>query len=531
MEAAAREVDSGQQCADALVASRARILTAEAEQAVLVAAWADLHGAPDDPEAVVARLSATVLPGTEVFRRFGGSGTPEVGEFAAAELGVLLGTSTAAAATLIADVMDLRHRLPLLWKAVRSGSVRVWQAREAAKKTRAAALTREQSRGVDAATTPYLSSLPWGRWLGVLDANIIAADPAAAQECRTAAASARFVETGQCDEFGLRTVIARANAGDAIWFVAMCDRIARILEAEGDTDPVGARRSKALRILANPAEAFELLASHRDDEPSYEPSEYGEPREPGESGEPGRSSEAGSGDGTVGAPCATCGRSGETVLSGDLTAFRKVAEIEPAQLLPGAVLYLHVSHESFLAALAGRAEGVGRMEGIGPVTVEQVQEFLSHAHVTLTPVIDLDEGQPVDGYEVPDRMHEQLHLRSPATAFPYTPSLSRRADSDHTVPYLSLDRGGPLGQTRISNLGRLLRYHHRVKTHGHGWVHRQPRPGVHLWRTPHGYWCRVDHTGTHFLGKHPPAELTGTPAEPTESPVERAFAQLLHTAA
>ncbi len=510
MEEAAREVDSGQQCADALVASRARILTAEAEQFVLVAAWADLHGAPDDPEAVVARLSATVLPGTEVFRRFGGPGTPEVGEFAVAELGVLLGTSTAAAATLIADAMDLRHRLPLLWQEVRSGSVRVWQAREAAKKTRAAGLTREQSRGVDAATTPYLSSLPWGRWLGVLEANIIAADPAAAQERRKAAASARFVETGQCDEFGLRTVIARANAGDAIWFVAMCDRIAQILEAEGDTDPVGARRSKALRILANPAEAFELLASHADDQSPAE--SQAEPVEP--ESEP------------------------TTPMTGDPTVFETVAAIDPSKLLPGAVLYLHVSHESFLAALAGRAEGVGRMEGIGPVTVEQVQEFLSHAHVTLTPVIDLDEDQPVDGYEVPDRMHEQLHLRSPATAFPYTPSLSRRADSDHTVPFLSPDRGGPLGQTRISNLGRLLRYHHRVKTHGHGWVHRQPRPGVHLWRTPHGYWCRVDHTGTHFLGKHPPAELTGTPAEltgtPAElagSPVERAFAQLLHTAA
>jgi hypothetical protein len=26
---------------------------------------------------------------------------------------------------------------------------------------------------------------------------------------------------------------------------------------------------------------------------------------------------------------------------------------------------------------------------------------------------------------------------------------------------------------------------------------------VYLWRTPHGYWFRVDHHGTHPLGKHP----------------------------
>jgi hypothetical protein len=26
---------------------------------------------------------------------------------------------------------------------------------------------------------------------------------------------------------------------------------------------------------------------------------------------------------------------------------------------------------------------------------------------------------------------------------------------------------------------------------------------VHLWRSPHGHWYRVDHTGTHRLGKQP----------------------------
>jgi hypothetical protein len=33
--------------------------------------------------------------------------------------------------------------------------------------------------------------------------------------------------------------------------------------------------------------------------------------------------------------------------------------------------------------------------------------------------------------------------------------------------------------------------------------HRQPKLGVHLWRTRTGYWYRVDHIGTHPLGKHP----------------------------
>ena len=56
-------------------------------------------------------------------------------------------------------------------------------------------------------------------------------------------------------------------------------------------------------------------------------------------------------------------------------------------------------------------------------------------------------------------------------------------------------------QTRIGNLGKLTRFEHRTKTHGPGWRHRQPEPGVHVWRTPHGYRFRVDATGTHFLGR------------------------------
>ncbi|HET7682310.1 MAG TPA: hypothetical protein VFK34_01425, partial [Marmoricola sp.] len=53
----------------------------------------------------------------------------------------------------------------------------------------------------------------------------------------------------------------------------------------------------------------------------------------------------------------------------------------------------------------------------------------------------------------------------------------------------------------------LTRRQHRVKTFARGWIHHQPTPGVHLWRTRYGYWYRQDHTGTQPLGKHP----AGTP--------------------
>ena len=56
----------------------------------------------------------------------------------------------------------------------------------------------------------------------------------------------------------------------------------------------------------------------------------------------------------------------------------------------------------------------------------------------------------------------------------------------------------------------MTRFGHRVKTHGRGWRHHQPVPGVYLWRTPHGYWCRVDQHGTHPLD-HSPATARPTP--------------------
>jgi hypothetical protein len=205
-------------------------------------------------------------------------------------------------------------------------------------------------------------------------------------------------------------------------------------------------------------------------------------------------------------------------MSGDPVAFVKaLATIDPKKLLPAATVYVHISRESFDAALEGKSLGVGRMEGVGPVTIGQVREFLAHTNVTVRPVIDLETDHPVDGYEVPDRLRDLMHLRVPASVFPWSGTLSRRMDLDHTVPYVSPDTGGPPGQTRVANLGPMSRYAHRVKTHGRGWRHHQPVPGVFLWRTPHGYWFRTDHTGTHPLGKQPTDDqLAGHPSMPRD---------------
>ena len=50
------------------------------------------------------------------------------------------------------------------------------------------------------------------------------------------------------------------------------------------------------------------------------------------------------------------------------------------------------------------------MEGIGPVTLPRIRDWLSHSRVTVKPVIDLNNQTPVDSYEIPDRIREAIHL-------------------------------------------------------------------------------------------------------------------------
>ena len=104
------------------------LITAETRRLQLAAHWADLH--PGD--AVVESR----LPGAEHPVRLGGDGTPTVADFAPAELACVLRLSDGAAAKLIGDALDLRHRLPLIWTAALAGQAPAYQARHIASATR-----------------------------------------------------------------------------------------------------------------------------------------------------------------------------------------------------------------------------------------------------------------------------------------------------------------------------------------------------------------------------------------------------------
>ena len=249
-----------------------KVLEQECALVELAAHWADLNHPDSQPPL------AKPLPGAEQGRQLGGQGTPEVLEFAAAELGARMETTVGSARALLADALDLRHRLPELWQLILGGRVASWRARKVAQATRH--LSRDAAMHVDAAVAPSIVGLPWARFEALLTAKIIEADPKAAEEQAKIWEAERFVRAGRTSQSGLKLLIAKANAGDVIWFMATVNRIAEILRLQGDMDSADVRRSKAIGILAQPALALQLLWEFRNEQrPAAEPQQPDEPIE------------------------------------------------------------------------------------------------------------------------------------------------------------------------------------------------------------------------------------------------------------
>jgi hypothetical protein len=329
------------------------------------------------------------LPGREQAVRYGGAGTPRVAEFAAAELGARLGISTFAGRALIADGLDLVHRLPRLWARVQALEVPARFARLVARQTRD--LTCEQADHVDERVAEFADGrLSWTRFETLVEAVIKAADPETAAQREAEAAAAQFASASRSDEHGMRGFYVRAPFAVIARLDATVAYVAEALTAFGDADGLDARRVKAILLLANPAQAAELLAAYAEwkdrpadpDEPATEPDRTG-PK----------------------------------------------PEIDWSKLLPVVQLFVHLYAGVDL-------DGVVRVEGAGPMTEAWLRDHLGpHARFTIRPVLDLAGQVPVDAYEVPERHRQAVHLMTPADTFPFSSSISRSHQIDHTEPY------------------------------------------------------------------------------------------------
>ena len=368
-----------------LVARECRVLE-------LAAAWADRHYL--DP------TGRDYHPLVERACAYGGEGTPEVSEYCAAELGALQGIGMWAAWLLIADALDLRYRLPRLWDRVRTGGVRAWQARKVAEATRA--LSWEAASNLDHALSDYVGMMPWPRFRKILAAAVLDADPGLAAERAERARSSQDVYSFDSDD-GLKTIVAKATSGDAVWFLATVNRIADILAARGDTDPVGARRARAVGILARPAEALQLLIEHQHDHDAEAPPDHphgapqGEPTdEPAEAGEP----------------------TDEPVEADDhlSLSMQPPPGFDAKAARPRVVLHFHLTDEA-----VRHGNGLVRPEHGEPLTVNQLIEFLAQTgcQIRVQPVLDPAATAPIDGYEVSPRLRAAVRYWQVADVFPF----------------------------------------------------------------------------------------------------------------
>ena len=97
-----------------------------------------------------------------------------------------------------------------------------------------------------------MEQLPWASLLRALEAIILQVDEGAYQERERLAAAKREVKATP-SEHGLRTLIARGEAGDVAMMLALYGQVAEALADEGDEDPLPVRMSKAIGVIANPA--------------------------------------------------------------------------------------------------------------------------------------------------------------------------------------------------------------------------------------------------------------------------------------
>lgn len=114
------------------------------------------------------------------------------------------------------------------------------------------------------------------------------------------------------------------------------------------------------------------------------------------------------------------------------------------------------------------------------VLVGQVADWCATATgpVTVRPVLDLSEHLEVPGYTPSPRLRDQVLLAYPTCVFPGCTRPSRGCDLDHVIPW---DQGGP---TCSCNLAPACRFHHRLKTHGGGRLHRVGHR-LFVWTSPH----------------------------------------------
>jgi len=352
----------------------------------------------------------------------------------------------------IGQVGALMHSLPLCWARVIDPDVRVplWVACRIV--GHCVGLNKEQLEQVDAEIAPKLGVMGRARLVKIVAAAVKHADPNGARARTQTSPRARFVwvRPDVADELSM-WVTARVDTKDAVLFEDTVKTLAGRLAEEGDTRSLDQRRASVYGLLANPAAAVERFGI-----------------------------------------ITTTGMTNPPVTEAQAQTILDAAHRMAPAFTPRTQLYVHMFRDSI-----GDADGIARVEGIGPVLADQLRELTGASQVRVTPVVDLGKDITADAYEIPARIHEQVRLSHPFIVSPWGTNPSRGQDVDHIVSY----RDG--GTTKPSNLAPQGRGPHRWRTTG-GWHFSTIWPGTYLWISAAGQAALVDQTGTHPLP--PPRE-------------------------
>src|SRR4051794_9712101 len=404
-------------------ARRARAEANAAETQVLVAAveWARLHEVTDLDDAATWWAGRGVDTGIPI----AGEGAPMIAEFSVAEFATALGMTAESGRNLLAQAIELAHRLPRVWARVRSAQLAPWRARRIAEQT--LCLSPDAASFVDAQVAPFAHKIGPAQTERLVEEAIARFMPQFAAERRDRTADQRHfsIDHQQVSFAGTSRVDGELNLADALDLDAAITAGAAQLAALGNEESLDVRRSLAAGMLARGQEALDL----------------------------------------------------ET---GEVVSTRSLRDRTSTTDGREVVLYVHLSED---ALRTNDPDAPARLTNAGGrlITAGQVAEWCRAAgQVTVKPVIDLAEHIRVDAYEVPDRLAEQVELRDVTCVFPWCTRHARGCDKDHVIPYAD---GGP---TSSDNLAALCRRHHRLKTHG-DWNYTMLEPGSYLWRSPHGY--------------------------------------------
>ncbi len=201
----------------------------------------------DDAATIADRYGDTGMP-------VAGEGAPLVAEFAITEFAAAIGVSTDAGRRYVGHALELRHRLPRVWRRVVKGDLRPYLARRVADQT-LLALTRRRRRSWTGTSRHVAHKIGPVQLERLVDEAIATHMPDLAEERRLAKADGRYftIEQQQFSYDGTSAVHGEIDLADALDLEHAIAGLAAQLKDLGSEDSLDVRRAAAVGELARSA--------------------------------------------------------------------------------------------------------------------------------------------------------------------------------------------------------------------------------------------------------------------------------------